>query len=95
MTIRPRPTIRSAWRDEFDELYAKLVAAGLPVRTDRDQAWRDFAGWRVNYDRVLITLAGFVMAPYAPWVSDRSPIEPLPHYKWGRRRVEITRRAQR
>ena len=34
-------------------------------------------------------------APYAPGVSDRSPIEPLKHYGWGRRRVEITRRAQR
>jgi hypothetical protein len=85
----------SVTRDEFDEVYDMLVAAGLPVRTDRDQAWRDFAGWRVNYDRVLITLAGFVMAPYAPWVSDRSPIEPLPHYTLGRRRVEMSRRAQR
>ena len=85
----------SVAREEFDELCDKLVEAGVPVRSDRDQAWRDFAGWRVNYDRVLITLAGFVMAPYAPWVSDRSPIEPLPHYTWGRRRVEITRRAQR
>ena len=85
----------SVARDEFDELYDKLAEAGVPVRSDRDQAWRDFAGWRVNYDRVLVTLAGFVMAPYAPWVSDRSPIAPLPHYTWGRRRVEITRRAQR
>jgi hypothetical protein len=85
----------SVTRDEFDELCDKLAKAGVPVRTDRDQAWRDFAGWRVNYDRVLISLAGFVMAPYAPWVSDRSPIAPLPHYAWGRRRTEITRRAQR
>jgi len=85
----------SVSRDEFDELCAKLDEAGVPLRPDRDQAWRDFAGWRVNYDRVLVTLAGFVMAPYAPWVSDRSPIEPLKHYGWGRRRVEITRRAQR
>ena len=85
----------SVAREEFDELCDKLVEAGVPVRPDRDQAWRDFAGWRVNYDRVLITLAGFVMAPYAPWVSDRSPIVPLRHYQWGRRRVEITRRAQR
>src|SRR5207302_1587303 len=38
----------SVARDEFDELYDKLVAAGLPVRLDRDQAWRDFAGWRVE-----------------------------------------------
>jgi hypothetical protein len=85
----------SVTRDEFDEVYDALVEEGVPVHADRDQAWRDFAGWRVNYDRVLISLAGFVMAPYAPWVSDRSPIAPLPHYGWGRRRIEITRRAQR
>jgi len=85
----------SVTRDEFDELCAKLAAAGVPLKPDRDEAWRDFAGWRVNYDRVLVTLAGYLMAPYAPWVSDRSPIQPLKHYAWGRRRVEITRRAQR
>jgi hypothetical protein len=44
----------------------------LPLVADRDQAWRDFNGWRVNYDRVLIALAGLVMAPPAPWSSDRS-----------------------
>ena len=25
-----------------------------------------------NYDTVLVVLAGFTMAPYAPWSSDRS-----------------------
>jgi hypothetical protein len=44
----------------------------VPVVGDRDGAWRAFAGWRVNYDAVLIALAGLVMAPYAPWSSDRS-----------------------
>ena len=52
-------------RQEFDEVYERLGAAGLPVRPDRDRAWRDFRGWRVNYDAVLTTLAGLVMAPYA------------------------------
>jgi hypothetical protein len=59
-------------REEWDEVCARLEAAGVPVRADRDQAWRDFAGWRVNYDRELVTLAGFLVAPYAPWSSDRS-----------------------
>jgi fumarate reductase subunit D len=60
-------------RDEYDDIYDHLATAGLPLKADRDQAWRDFAGWRVNYDTVLIVLAGLVMAPYAPWISDRSP----------------------
>ena len=85
----------SVTRDEFNEVCDALVEQGVPVHADRDQAWRDFAGWRVNYDQVLITLAGFVMAPYAPWVSDRSPVRPLNHYGWGRRRIEMSRRTQK
>jgi len=41
------------------------------MKPDRDQAWRDFAGWRVNYDAALIGLARLTMAPPAPWSSDR------------------------
>ena len=85
----------SVTRDEFDAACNSLIKAGVPVHADHDQAWRDFAGWRVNYDRVLITLAGFVMAPYSPWVSDRSAITPLPYHGWGRRRIEMSRRTQK
>jgi hypothetical protein len=60
-------------REEYDAVYDRLLGAGLPVRPDRDQSWRDFVGWRVNYDTVLVIMAGLVMAPYAPWISDRSP----------------------
>jgi hypothetical protein len=65
-------------RQEFDQVIDQLVAAGLPVKPDREQAWRDFAGWRVNYDRALILLCGLVMAPEAPWSSDRAPNFDLP-----------------
>ncbi len=70
---RPHDPV-SVTRDEYDEVVAALVAAGVPVLADRDQAWRDFVGWRVNYDAVLIELAALLMAPYAPWSSDRSPV---------------------
>jgi hypothetical protein len=59
-------------RSEFDAAYEELRAFGVPVRPDPDQCWRDFKGWRVNYDPVLIALAGLTAAPYAPWSSDRS-----------------------
>jgi hypothetical protein len=62
----------SITRNEFDEALALMAEAGVPVVADRDQAWRDFAGWRVNYDGVLLALAEITMAPYAPWTSDRS-----------------------
>ncbi len=59
-------------QSEFDAAYDQLAANGLALKTDREQAWRDFRGWRVNYDRVLLALAALTMAPYAQWVSDRS-----------------------
>ena len=62
----------SITRDEYDEVYEQLAASGVPLKADRDQAWRDFAGWRVNYDTVLIALAQVIMAPQAPWSSDRT-----------------------
>lgn len=59
-------------REEFEEVYEQLKAEGLPVVADIEQAWRNFRGWRVNYDEVLLMLARMTMAPYAPWSSDRS-----------------------
>lgn len=58
-------------RQEFDEVYNRLAEQGIPVKADREQAWRDFVGWRVNYDVPLLALAELMMAPYAPWSSDR------------------------
>jgi hypothetical protein len=62
----------SVAKDEFLAVYDRLAAAGVPVRSNRDRAWRDYRGWRVNYDAVLTRLADLTMASYAPWVSDRS-----------------------
>jgi hypothetical protein len=78
----PAPTDPiSIAREEFDDACATLAAAGVPLKADRDQAWRDFAGWRVNYDTVLLALAALTVAPFAPWSSDRSVrfrVRPLP-----------------
>lgn len=58
-------------RQEFEEALDEMAAAGVPIKADRDQAWLDFAGWRVNYDTVLLELAELLLVPYAPWSSDR------------------------
>jgi hypothetical protein len=68
----------SVARSEFDDVYDQLVEAGVPVRTDRDQCWIDFRGWRVNYDVPLVALASLAMAPYALWSSDRSAVRVRP-----------------
>jgi hypothetical protein len=62
----------SITRAEFDEALDELAAVGTPIKRDRDQAWSDFNGWRVNYDTVLLALCALVSAPYARWSSDRA-----------------------
>lgn len=68
----------SITRTEFDEACASLAAQGVPLKVDLEQAWLDFGGWRVNYDRVLIALCSMTMAPPAPWSSDRAPAFRIP-----------------
>ena len=71
----PNPTADdgiSISREEYDAACERLIAQGITLKPDRDKAWHDFVGWRVNYDTVLLALAAITMAPYAPWSSDRS-----------------------
>ncbi|MGW5649006.1 hypothetical protein ACWEV3_15975 [Saccharopolyspora sp. NPDC003752] len=64
-------------RAEYDAVCRRLIDAGAPLRPDRDQTWRDFAGWRVNYDAVLLRLAWLCRAPSTPWSADRAiPFRP-------------------
>ncbi|HKZ69047.1 MAG TPA: hypothetical protein VI547_09735 [Anaerolineales bacterium] len=66
----PKPTDPiSVTQKEFDEALKILEEEGVPLKSDRDQAWRDWAGWRVNYDAPLLALAKMTMAPPAPWSS--------------------------
>ncbi|MEO5964144.1 MAG: hypothetical protein ABIR11_01670 [Candidatus Limnocylindrales bacterium] len=63
----PQPTDpTSVDRSHFDTALDVLEQSGVPVVADRDQAWRDFNGWRVNYDQVLRKLEKLTMAP-TPW----------------------------
>lgn len=57
----------SVTREKFDAAAAELERAGLPLRADRDQAFRDFNGWRVNYDRTLLAISRLIVAPPAFW----------------------------
>lgn len=73
-------------RDEFDATCTHLKAQNVPLKADLEQAWVAFAGWRVNYDKVLLDLCLLTMAPLAPWSSDRSALErPLPLFAKPRR----------
>ncbi len=76
----------SIQRDEFDAVYERLAKAGIPLKADREQGWVDFAGWRVNYDVVLLALCTLTMAPFAPWSSDRAPQHIRDFYRQRRER---------
>ncbi len=67
---RPEDPI-SVTRQEYDAALERMAEGGVPLRPDREAAWRSFAGWRVNYDAVLLNLASLTMAPEAPWSSGR------------------------
>ncbi len=76
---KPKPTDPiSVTRAEFDAVIEQMSVAGVPLKPDLEQAWRDFQGWRVNYDRVLLILAGLTMAPTAPWSGDRPILDSKP-----------------
>lgn len=70
----PQPTDAiSITRAEFDEALDRLASHGIALKPDREQAWRDFTGWRINYEAPLLSLGELTMAPYAPWSTDRGP----------------------
>lgn len=54
-------------RDKFEVVAAGLEAAGLPLRADRDAAYRNFNHLRAAYDRPLLALSRLVLAPEALW----------------------------
>jgi hypothetical protein len=72
---KPNPTHQdpiSITHAEFDAACDELIRVGVPLKADRERAWRDFKGWRVNYDTVLLALCSLTLAPTAPWTGDRA-----------------------
>jgi hypothetical protein len=64
----PSPDDRTSIdRARFDEALDVIARAGVPVIADRDHAWRDFNGWRVNYDATLRALERLTVAPTGWW----------------------------
>lgn len=65
-------------REEFDAAFDRLKKQGVSMKADRDLAWRNFGGWRVNYDSALGSLAKMTMAPEVPWLSEYTFAPPDP-----------------
>lgn len=58
-------------REQFDRAFDAMAGAGVPLREDRDAAWKDFIDWRTNYEGVVTALAEWTMVPDAFW-EDRT-----------------------
>ena len=64
---------------EFEEAVAYIKSSGFPIERDTNQAWADFRGWRVNYERAALAIAEICHAPPALWSGRRRlPIPPIP-----------------
>jgi hypothetical protein len=60
-------------REDFDASYDKLAVAGLPLH-DREDAWHAFAGWRVNYDSLVVDLARLISVDPPELTKRPSPL---------------------
>jgi hypothetical protein len=62
------PEIRLA-RSTFDAGCDEMAEQGVPLRDDRDQAWKDFRRARARYEPLLTMLGRMTDAPRSDWSS--------------------------
>jgi hypothetical protein len=70
---------------EYLEAITRLRELDFPVERDPAEAWPDFVGWRVNYERAAYAIAAAVDAVPALWSGPRRretaampPLRPMP-----------------
>jgi hypothetical protein len=66
---------------EFLDAVARMRSVNFPIERDPAEAWPDFVGWRVNYERAAYAVGAAVHAVPALWSGPRrhstSPIAPI------------------
>ncbi|HTX27285.1 MAG TPA: hypothetical protein VME19_09735 [Streptosporangiaceae bacterium] len=67
--------------EEFLDAVARMREVDFPIERDPSDAWPDFVGWRVNYERAAYAVAAAVYAVPAMWSGPRrhatKPIPPI------------------
>ena len=61
---------------EFLDAVARLREVDFPIEREPEDAWPDFVGWRVNYERAAYAVAAAVYAVPAMWSGPRRHPEP-------------------
>lgn len=69
------PIAISITREEFGLVLARLERSGVPLVADRNAAWDDFTGWRMNYDAMIEAFYSLFTCPRTDWHS--ASIQPL------------------
>jgi len=54
-------------REEFDGVLDRLERSGIPLLADHESAWRDFVGWRANYDAIIEEFYELFTCPRTDW----------------------------
>ncbi len=57
--------------DEFLDAIARMRQVNFPIEREPEEAWPDFVGWRVNYERAAYAVALAVDAVPALWSGPR------------------------
>jgi hypothetical protein len=72
---------------EFLDAVARMREVGFPIVRTPEEAWPEFVGWRVNYERAAYGLAAAVYAVPALWSGPRRPaVAPIAPIRPGRGR---------
>jgi hypothetical protein len=58
-------------KEEFAAGYGRLEEVQFPLERDLEESWRNFQGWRVNYESIVDALTRLIMPPPAPWFLPR------------------------
>ena len=68
--------------EEFLQGIERLREVGFNIERDPAEAWPDFVGWRVNYERAAFAIATSIDAVPAYWSGPRRrPVQPIPPYR--------------
>src|SRR5262245_64422146 len=68
--------------EEFLQGIERLHEVGFDIERDPAEAWPDFVGWRVNYEKAAFAIATAIDAVPAYWSGPRSrPVKPIPPYR--------------
>jgi hypothetical protein len=63
--------------EEFLEAVERLREVDFPIEREPEEAWAEFVGWRVNYEKAAYAIALAVHAVRAPWTGPRRHPDPV------------------